>query len=102
LQAKENARKEEEAKKECKKDDSALTDIETCSDSESPRESGEVSQGISNSVEGLLSGFSEATVNITESTSSMVLEDIVYGLFHETEPTSFSRCYLRIGIKRMD
>jgi len=61
LQAKGDSRKEEEAKKESQEDDLALTDIETHSDSESPKESGEASQGILNSIEGLLSRFSGAT-----------------------------------------
>jgi hypothetical protein len=44
LQAKEDAKKKEEAKKESKEDDLVLTDIETYSDSESPGEFGEASQ----------------------------------------------------------
>ena len=63
-------------------DGSVLTGIETYSDSESPEESGEVSQGILNSIGGLLARFCEAAANITESTSSMVLEEMVYGVSH--------------------
>jgi hypothetical protein len=85
LKANEDAKKEEEEKKDS---DSILTDIETYSDSEPPEESGESSQGILNSIGGLFSRFSGAAVNITESTSSMVLE-MVYGVSYETEPTSF-------------
>jgi len=43
-------------------DGSVLTGIETYSDSESPEESGESSQGILNSIGGLLSRFSGAVV----------------------------------------
>jgi hypothetical protein len=49
LQAKEDASKAENAKKESMEDDSVLADIETCSDSESHGESGEAFQGILNS-----------------------------------------------------
>jgi len=80
--------REKKRKKESKEDDSVLTDIETYSDSESPEESGETSQGILNSVGGMLSRFSGVAANITESTSSMVLEEMVYGVSHETELTS--------------
>jgi len=41
LKAKEDAKKEEEEKKDSKEYDSVLSDIETYSDSESPDESGE-------------------------------------------------------------
>ena len=61
--------REKKRKKESKEDDSVLTDIETYSDSESPEESGETSQGILNSIGGLLSRISGAAANITESTS---------------------------------
>ena len=88
LQAKEDASKAENAKKESMEDDSVLADIETCSDSESPRESGEEPQGISNSVGGLLSRFSGAVANITESTSTMAFEEMVYGVSRETQPIS--------------
>ena len=88
MKAKEDAKKEEEEKKDSKEDDSIRTDIETYSDFESPEESSESSQGILNSIGGLLSRFSGAAANITESTSSMVLEEMVYGFSHETEPTS--------------
>jgi len=81
--------KEEEEKKDSKEDDSILTDIETYSDSDPPEESGESSQGILNSIGGLFSRLSGAAANITKSTSSMVLEEMVYGVSHETEPTSF-------------
>ena len=94
LKAKEDAKKEEEENKHSKEDDSILSDIETYSDSESPEESGEVSQGILNSIGGLLARFCEAAANITESTSSMVLEEMVYGVFHETEPTCFQDAIL--------
>jgi len=89
LKAKEDAQKEDEEKKDSKEDDSILTDIETYSDSEPPEESGESSQGIVNSIRGRFSRFSGAAAKITESTSSMVLEEMVYGVSHETEPTSF-------------
>ena len=69
LQAKEDTRKEEEAKKQSKQDDSVVADIETHSDSELLGESGETSQGILNSIGGLLSRISGAAANITESTS---------------------------------
>ena len=65
-------KKEEEEKKYSKQDDSVLTDIETYWDSESPEESGEVSQGILNSTGGLSSRFPGAAANITESTSKYV------------------------------
>ena len=81
--------KEEEEKKDSKEDDSILTDIETYSDSDPPEESGESSQGILNSIGGLFSRLSGAAANITKSTSSMVLEEMVYGVSHETEPTFF-------------
>ena len=89
LKAKEDAQKEEEEKKDSKEDDSILTDIETYSDSDPPEESGESSQGILNSIGGLFSRLSGAAANITKSTSSMVLEEMVYGVSHEAEPTSF-------------
>jgi hypothetical protein len=89
LEAKEDAEKKEEEKKDFKEDDSILTDTETYSDSESPEESAESSQGILNSIGGLFSRFSGAAANITESTSGMVLEEMVYGVSHKTEPTSF-------------
>jgi len=89
LKQKEDSKKEEEEKKDSKEDHSILTDIETYSDSESPEESGESSQGILNSIGGVPSRFSGAAANMTESTSSMVLEEMVYGVSHETEPTSF-------------
>jgi hypothetical protein len=89
LKAKEDAKKEEEEKKDSKEDDSVLTDIESYSDSESPEESGEASQGMLNSIGGLLSIFSGATANITESTSSMVLEEMIYRVSRDTEPASF-------------
>jgi len=94
LQPIEDAKKDEEEKKESKENDSVLANIETYSDSESPEESGEVSQGILNSIGGLLARFCEAAANITESTSSMVLEEMVYGVFHETEPTCFQDAIL--------
>ena len=78
LKAKEDAKKEDS-----KEDDSVLTDIETYSNFESPEESGEAFQGILNSIGGLLSRFSGAAANISESTSSMVLEEMVYGVSHE-------------------
>jgi hypothetical protein len=81
--------KEEEEMKDSKENDSILTVIETYSDSESPEESGESSQGILNSIGGLFSRFSGGAANITESTSSMVLEEMVYGVSHETELTAF-------------
>jgi hypothetical protein len=89
VKSKEDDKKEEDENKYSKEDDSTLTNIGTYSDSESPEESGEASQGILNSIGGLLSRFSGATANITESTSSMVLEEMVYGVSHEPEPTSF-------------
>ena len=92
MKQKEDSKKEEEKKKDSKEDHSILTDIETYSDSESPEESGESgesSQGILNSIGGVPSRFSGAAANMTESTSSMVLEEMVYGVSHETEPTSF-------------
>jgi len=79
---------EEEAKKDSKEDDSALIDIEKYSNSESPGESGEASQGILNSLGGLLSRFCGRAANITDPNSIMVLEDMVYGASH-VEPTSF-------------
>ena len=89
MKAKEDAKKDGEEKKDSKEDDSFLTDIATYSDSEPPEESGESSQGILNSMGGLVSRFTGAAANITESTSSMVLEEMVYGVSHETERTSF-------------
>jgi len=89
LKAKEDAENEEEEKRDSKEADSILTDIETYSDSESPEESSESSQGILNSIGGLLSRFSGAAANITEYTSSMVFEEMIYGVSHETELTSF-------------
>jgi len=82
-----DSKKEQEAKKESKFNESLLTDIETYSDSESPRESGEASEVILNSIRELFSRFSGAVASITESTSSMVLEEMVYGVSHEAEPT---------------
>ena len=67
--AKEDAKKEEEPKKESKEADSVLTGIERYSDSESPGKPGEESEGIPR--------FCGAAGNITESTSSMVLEEMV-------------------------
>jgi hypothetical protein len=64
-------------------DDSLLTGIETYSDSEYPGESGEVSQGILNLIGELLSRFSKAAANITESSSSIVLEEMFYRVSHE-------------------
>jgi hypothetical protein len=89
LKAKKDAKKEEEGKKDSKEDDSVLNDIETYSNSESPKESCEASQRILNSIGGLLSRFSGAVANISESTSSVVLEEMVYGVSHENDPTSF-------------
>jgi hypothetical protein len=89
LKAKEESQKEEKEKRDSKEDDSVLTDSETYSDSESHEKSGETSQGIPSSIGGLLSRFSGAAVNIAHSTSSMVLEEMVYGVCHETELTSF-------------
>jgi len=76
MKAKEDAKKEKEGKRGEK--DSRD------SDSESPEESGGASQGIVNSIRGLFSRFSVAVANSTESTSRMVLEEIVYVLSHET------------------
>jgi len=76
-------------KNESKEDDSVLTDLETYSDSESPEESRVVSQGILNSIGGLLSRLSGAAANIIESTSSMAPEEMVYRGFLETDPTGF-------------
>jgi hypothetical protein len=87
-------------KERSSEDDSVLTDIETYSDSESPEESGEASQGILNSIGGLFSRFSGAAANITVSTSSMVLEEMVYGVSHETEPTSFQHAISRPESKK--
>jgi hypothetical protein len=70
LEAKKDAKKEEEAKKESK-------------------ESDEASQGILSCIAGLLSRFSGAAADTIESTSSMVLEHLVYVVSQETEPTSF-------------
>jgi len=89
LKAKEDAKKEEQEKKDSKEDDSVLSDIETYSDSESPEESGEASQGIPNCIGGLFSRFSGAAANITESPSSIVLDEMVHEISHETEHTSF-------------
>jgi len=94
--------REKKRKKESKEDDSVLTDIETYSDSESPEESGEASQGILNSIGGLFSRFSGAASNITDSASSMVLEDMVYGFSRETEPTSLKDRNQRNGLKRFN
>jgi hypothetical protein len=84
LKAKEDSKKEEEEKKDFREDDSILTDIETYQDSESPGESGESSQGFLSSIGGLFSRFSGTAANITESTSNMVLKEMVYGVSHET------------------
>jgi hypothetical protein len=89
LKAEEDAKKEAEEKKDSTEDDSILTDIETYSDFESLEESGDSSQGNLNSIGVLFSRFSGAAANINESTSSMVLEEMVYGVSHETETTSF-------------
>ena len=55
FQAKQDANKDEEAKKESKEKDSVLDDVETYCDSESAGNSGEASQRILNSIGGLLS-----------------------------------------------
>jgi len=47
-----------------------------------------------NSIGGLFSRFSEAAAKITESTSSMVLEERAYGVSQDTEPTSFQDAIL--------
>ena len=88
MKAKEDVKKEEKENKDSKEDDSTLSDIETYSDSESPEQSAEPSQAIMNSIGGLFSRFCGAAANITESTSSMVLKEMVYGVCHDTEPTS--------------
>jgi hypothetical protein len=69
MQAKEDAKEEEEVKKRSKEDDSVLTDGETDSNSEYPGESGEVRQGTLNSTGGLLSRVFGLPANITDSTS---------------------------------
>lgn len=89
LQEKKDIRKEEKANKESKEDGSVLTDIETYSRSQSPGESGEASQGGQNFIGGLRAKFSGATATIAEITSSMVLEDMVYEVSHETEGIPF-------------
>ena len=71
-----------------KEDDSFLSDVETYSNSQSPGESGEASQGILNSNGGLFSRFSGAAANRTD-TSKIVIEKMVYGDSLETELTSF-------------
>jgi len=89
LQVKVDARKEEEAKKESNEYDSVLSDIKTHSDSESRGVADEAWEGIRNSIGGLLSRRSEAAANITESTSVMLLEEMLYGVSHQTETTDF-------------
>jgi len=79
LQARKYAKKAEKAKKESKEDDSVVTDIETYLDSESPGESGEGPQRILNSIGGVLSRFSGAAANSTESPSGTLLEEMVSG-----------------------
>jgi hypothetical protein len=44
---------------------------------------------ILNSVGGLFSRFSGAAANITESASSMLFEERVYGVYHDTKRTWF-------------
>jgi hypothetical protein len=73
-------------RKESKENESVLTDVVTCWDSESPEESGEAAREILNSSKVLLSQFSGAGASITESISSLVFEEIVYGVPHETKP----------------
>ena len=79
--------KKADAKEKSKEADSFLIDIETFSDSDSG-EFGEATQGSLNSIEGLLSRFPGSAMSIIESTSSMVFEEMVYGVCHETEPPS--------------
>jgi len=67
-------------KKQSKQYDSVLTEMETYSDSDSPLESGQVFPEILTSIEGLLPYCS---------TSSMVVQVMVYGVPQENQPISF-------------
>ena len=90
LKAKEDAQKEDEEKKDSKEDDLILCDIETYSDSESPEESGESSQGILKPRQTLLS-LPQVWFLRRWSMESLMRLNLL-----------FSGCHVRTGIKGMD